>query len=327
MKNNVWDVVPRPQDKVFVTSKWLYKIKHGADGSAKKYKARFVARGFSHKEDIDYDEIFALVAQYTTIHSIIAIAASQGWNLHQMDVKTTLKKALYGIKQAPRAWYDRIDSYLMKLGFTMSEADPNLYFNVEYEKPLILVLYIDDLFLIGADRPILKCKRELAFEFEMKDLALMHYFLGLEFWQKPREIFLSQGKYVVNILERLECYRVSSSHQSIDVHVELLSRYMFCSQHMVEPHHTHWIVAKNLLTYLRGKITHGLRYTAKDVRLHGYTDVDWASSVVDRKRTSGCCFSFGSTSISWMSRKHKSVALSTAEVEYISASMASCEAV
>jgi len=104
-----------------------------------------------------------------------------------------LKKALYGLKQAPRAWYERIDSYLMKLGFTRSEADPNLYFKVEDDKPLILVLYVDDLFLISADPLIHKCKRELAFEFEMKDLGLMHYFLGLEVWQKPGEIFISQG--------------------------------------------------------------------------------------------------------------------------------------
>ena len=89
MKNDVWDVISRSKDKVVVTSKWLYKIKHGSDGSAEKFKARFVARGFSQKERVDYDDIFALVARYTTIRSITALAATQGWNLHQMDVKTT----------------------------------------------------------------------------------------------------------------------------------------------------------------------------------------------------------------------------------------------
>jgi len=102
-----------------------------------------------------------------------------------------LKKFLYGLKQAPRALYERIDNYLMKMGFTRSEADPNLYFKVEKDKPLILVLYVDDLFLIGDDPLIHQCKRELASEFEMKDLGLMRYFLGLEVWQKPGEIFLS----------------------------------------------------------------------------------------------------------------------------------------
>jgi len=102
-----------------------------------------------------------------------------------------LKKALYGLKQAPRAWYARIDSYLMKLGFTRSKANLNLYFKVEKDKPLILILYVDDLFLTGDDPLIHQCKRKLASEFEMKDLRLMHYFLGLEVWQKLGEIFLS----------------------------------------------------------------------------------------------------------------------------------------
>ena len=120
-----------------------------------------------------------------------------------------LKKALYGLKQAPRAWYKRIDSYLMKLGFTQSNADPNTYFKVVKGKPLILVLYVDDLFLTGADPLIHQYKRHLVAEFKMKDLALMHYFLGLEVWQRPGEIFLSQGKYIVKLLEDLVWWIVS----------------------------------------------------------------------------------------------------------------------
>jgi hypothetical protein len=88
LKNDVWTVVPRPHGKSIVTSKWLYKIKHAADGSIEKYKARFVARGFSQKEGIDYDEIFAPVARYTSIKIIISLATVFGWKLHQMDVKT-----------------------------------------------------------------------------------------------------------------------------------------------------------------------------------------------------------------------------------------------
>ena len=113
-----------------------------------------------------------------------------------------LKKALYGLKKAPIAWYERIDSYLMKLGFTRSNANLNLYFKVDRQKPLIMVLYVDDLLLTGADPLIHQCKRELVAEFEMKDLGLMHQFLGLEVWQRPGEIFLSQGKYIVKLLER-----------------------------------------------------------------------------------------------------------------------------
>jgi hypothetical protein len=82
MKNDVWDIVPRPKGKSVVTSKWIYKIKLATDGSVKKYKARFVARGFSQVEGIDYEETFAPVSQYTSIRTIIALVASMGWRLH-----------------------------------------------------------------------------------------------------------------------------------------------------------------------------------------------------------------------------------------------------
>ena len=132
-----------------------------------KYKARFVARGFTQKEGINYDETFALVARYTTIKTIISLAAVFGWKLHQMDVKTTflngkieeevyveqpegfvthgkkthvckLKKALYGLKQAPRVWYARMDGFLHSLGFSKSTADFDLYFKVVHNHVLIL---------------------------------------------------------------------------------------------------------------------------------------------------------------------------------------------
>eukprot|EP00253_Pinus_taeda_P030515 PITA_30515 len=200
MKNDIWDVVSKPKGKSMVTSKWLFKIKHGVDGSIETYKARFMTRGFSQKEGEDYNDIFASVVRYTTIRLIVALIGFE-----VADQKThacKLKKALYGLKQAPKAWYARIDSYLVKLGFTRSNADPNLYFKVVQGMPLILVLYVDDLFLKGGEPLMIECKRKLAFEFEMKDLGLMHYFLSLEMWQRPGEIFLSQGKYVVKLLER-----------------------------------------------------------------------------------------------------------------------------
>jgi hypothetical protein len=211
MRNDVWEIVPRPESKSMVGSRWVYKIKQGADGSVEKCKAKFVAKEFSQVEGIDYDETFAPVARYSSVRVILAISAQIGWKVHQMDVKIAilnevveeeiyvehpegfetfsrdmhvcrLKRALYGLKQAPRVWYARIDSYLLKLGFTKSEADPNLYYIVVEGQPLILVLYVDDLILTRADSLIQDCKDDLAREFEMKDLGLKHYFLGLEVW-------------------------------------------------------------------------------------------------------------------------------------------------
>eukprot|EP00253_Pinus_taeda_P026703 PITA_26703 len=133
VQNNVWDVVPRQVNKLVVSSRWLYKV-----------------------EGFNYDETFALVARYSSMRSMLALLAQMGWKIHQMDVKTAflngtieeevyieqpegfktfdrdshvcrLKRALYGMKQAPCAWYTRIDNYFTGLGFTKSEADANLY--------------------------------------------------------------------------------------------------------------------------------------------------------------------------------------------------------
>ena len=85
MKNQVWEVVPRPEEKKVVGSKWIYKMKHATDESVEKYKARFVAKGFSQKEGIDYQETFAPVAGYSSIQTIISLAAEMGWRVNQMD--------------------------------------------------------------------------------------------------------------------------------------------------------------------------------------------------------------------------------------------------
>ena len=89
MKNAIWDIVSKPENKSVVSSKWIYKITHAADGSIEKYKVRFVAWGFSQKEGIDYEDTFAPVARYTSIRSMMALASMRKWDLHQMDVKTT----------------------------------------------------------------------------------------------------------------------------------------------------------------------------------------------------------------------------------------------
>ena len=105
-----------------------------------------------------------------------------------------MKKYLYGLKQYPRSYYAIIDSYLHKLGFSKSEADPNLYFKVVENQPLILVMCVDDLFLTREEILIVECKRDLTSEFEMKNLGLMHYLLKIEIWQRNDKILLSEGK-------------------------------------------------------------------------------------------------------------------------------------
>ena len=124
-----------------------------------------------------------------------------------------LKKALYSLKQAPRTWYSRIDSFLSSLGFTKSKADSNLYYKVEKGNPVMLLLYLDDLFVTGMYGLIADTKRKLASELEMKDLGMMHYFLGMEVWHNAGGISLGQGKYTVEILKRfgmMDCKAITT---------------------------------------------------------------------------------------------------------------------
>jgi hypothetical protein len=104
---------------------------------------------------------------------------------------------MYGLKQDPRAWYHRIDSFLTILGFTKSKYDSNVYFKVMNDEPVIFLLYVDDLFLTEEENLITNCKNKISTVFEMKYLGLMHYFLCLEIWQSIEKIFLNQGKYAV----------------------------------------------------------------------------------------------------------------------------------
>jgi hypothetical protein len=217
------------------------------------------------------------------------------------------------------------------VGFTKSKEDSNLYFKVMNDEPVILLLYVDDLFLTGEENLISECKKRLASEFEMKYLGLMNYFLGLEVWQSPERIFLNQGKYAVKILKRvdmLECKSMNTPMEAklkllVDTSSELIDATLYrqiigslmylmntrpdicfavntLSQILVEPRHIHLVAAKHVMRYLNGTIDYGLSYDGDhDLTLSGYTDADWAGSVSERKRTLGCCFSLGSTMISW----------------------------
>ena len=113
-----------------------------------------------------------------------------------------LNKSLYRLKQAPRTWYGRIDSFPASLGFTKSKADSNLHYKVEGDNPVMILLYVNDLFVIGMDGLIADMKRNIAAEFEMKDLGMINYFLSMEVWQNADGISLGQGKYIVEILKR-----------------------------------------------------------------------------------------------------------------------------
>jgi hypothetical protein len=245
------------------------------------------------------------------------------------------------------------------MGFENSDADPNLYFIIRGEDTLILILYVDDLFITGAEDLIAKCKLGLASEFKMSDIRLMHYFMGMEVWQEEGHIFLGQGKYATYILSRFQmedCRPMStpmitnwkklsaSDSQLVDAKVyrQLISSLMYMvnsrpdicfvmntlSQYMVEPGSVHMVGEKRILIYVYGTVDYGLDYVRGDgVSLVGYTDSEWAGCAANKKITSGCCFSLGSGLVSWFSQNQKLVSLSSAEAEYMAASQASCKSI
>eukprot|EP00253_Pinus_taeda_P035851 PITA_35851 len=178
IRNNVWEVVPRPAGKSVVSSRWLYKVKKAADRSVDKHKAKFVARGFSQVGGIDYDETFALVPRYSSMISILSLSVQMGCKIHHMDMKTTFLNSM--IEE---------EVYIEKPeGFET--------FNRESH-----VCRLND------EKLIKYCKEDLVREFKMKDVGLMHYFLGMEVWQEYGELFVSQGNYANKIPKKFHMER------------------------------------------------------------------------------------------------------------------------
>eukprot|EP00253_Pinus_taeda_P004398 PITA_04398 len=340
VRNSAWETVPRLEGKLVVGSRWIYKVKQiGWHIHQMDVKATFLNGVIKEEVYIEQLEGFEIFSSESHVYR--------------------LKRVLYGLKQAPRAWYTWIDNYFTGLGFSKSEANPNLYQILVEGKLLIIVLYVDDLILTGDELLILSCKEDLAREFEMKDLGLLHYFLGLEIWQCNDGLFVSQGKYAREILEKFNmhgCKPVDTPlpggwwkedatlAEVVDatVYRQLVRSLMYLvntrldicyvvnqlSQAMVKPTKLFWKASKHVLRYLRGTSRYGLWYRQEDeVKLCGFTDADWAGNPMDRRSTYGGIFSIWSTTVSWYSRKQRSVVLSSAEAKYMAASLAACEAI
>lgn len=234
LKNNTWTLAPLPPGRNMISNKWLFKKKYTQDGTISKYKARLVARGFSQRYGEDYIETFAPVVKFPTLRLVLALAASENLDLQQMDVKSVylnriitedtymsqpegyvmkgredmackLNKSIYGLKQSGRKWYQRLDASLLKMGFTKSAADQNLYILRHGHSYLLLLMYVDDILLASNSVELLtKVKSQLNNEFEMSDMGQPAYMLGVQI-RRDRErgtISISQDKYISNILKR-----------------------------------------------------------------------------------------------------------------------------
>ncbi|KAH9782617.1 hypothetical protein KPL71_008982 [Citrus sinensis] len=338
-----------PKGHKAIGVKWVYKTKRNAKGEIERHKARLVAKGYSQKAGIEYDEVFAHVARLETIRLIISLAAQNKWKIFQMDVKSAflngfleeevyikqplgyvvkihedkvlrLKKALYGLKQAPKAWNNRIDKYFQEKGFTKCPYEHDLYVKEKDEDIFIVCLYVDDLIFTGSNPSLFEeFKRVMIKEFEMTNIGLMTYYLGIEVKQKEECIFISQESYAKEILKKFKMNNCKPISTPVECGVKLSKhdegeniyptffkslvgslRYLTCtrpdilyaiglvSRYMENPKTTHFKAATRILRYIKGTTNFGLLYSfSNDYKLVGYSDNDWGRDVDDRKSTTG----------------------------------------
>lgn len=389
-KNRTWELTELPQDRKPIDLKWIYKIKRDASGNIVKYKARIVAKGYVQKQGVDYDEVFAPVTRIETIRLLLALAAKGGWEVHHLDVKTAFLngeikeevyvrqpegfvkngkehlvykhfKALYGLRQAPRAWYSKLNQCLKELGFTRCAYEQAVYTKNKDGDVLIIGVYVDDLLVTGSNITIItEFKKQMASKFDMSDMGKLTYYLGIEVVQGNGFIQLNQTGYTKKVLNKagmLDCNSTKvPMHPSevinkdegglgvdptkfksvigglrylVHTRPDIAYSVGIVSRFMEKPTMMHLNAAKRILRYIKGTLDYGLIYTkdSDNKVLIGYSDSDLAGNVEDGKSTGGMVFYLNKNLITWASQKQKCVALSSCEAEFMAATTAACQAV
>ncbi|KAA3486843.1 retrovirus-related Pol polyprotein from transposon TNT 1-94 [Gossypium australe] len=370
--NNTWELSDLPKRYKII----VYKTKLKENGKVDKFKARL-------EFGVDYKEVFAPVARHDTIKLVIALAAQNSWPIFQLDVKSAflhvnlkeevfveqppeyvkhgnehkvyrLNKALYGLKQAPRAWYSCIEAYFLKEGFLKCSYEHTLFTKVgDGGKMIIVCLYVDDLIFIGSDVAMFnKFKKSMMIEFDMTDLGMLHYFLGIKVVQSTARIFISQKKYVQEILDRFQMKNCNSVCTPIEVGmklirdpegrkvdstiykqmvgslmyltatrpnimhaISLISRFMKC------PKEIHLLAAKRMLRYLKGIASYGLFYIkGEKLDLFSFTHSDYTEYF-------RLCIYAGLKGYYMVFKKQPIVTLSTIEAEFVSATACAYQAI
>jgi hypothetical protein len=246
MSNGTWEVVDRPYGCKPVGCKWVFRKKLRPDGTIEKYKARLVAKGYTQKEGEDFFDTYSPVARLTTIRVLLALAASHGLLVHQMDVKTAflngeldeeiymdqpdgfviegqrgkvckLLKSLYGLKQAPKQWHEKFDKTMTSAGFVANEADKCVYYRFGGGEGVILCLYVDDILIFGTNLNVIEeVKDFLSKNFDMKDLGEADVILNIKLLKGENGgVTLLQSHYVEKILSRFgynDCKPVSTPY-------------------------------------------------------------------------------------------------------------------
>ncbi|GJS65737.1 putative ribonuclease H-like domain-containing protein [Tanacetum coccineum] len=362
-----------------IGTKWIFRNKKDERGIVIRNKARLVAQGYTQEEGIDYDEVFAPVARIEAIRLFLAYASFMGFMVYQMDVKSAflygkieeevyvyqplgfedpdnpnkvykVVKELYGLHQALRAWYETLAKYLLDNRFHRGNIDQTLFIKNQKGDILLVHVYVDDI-IFGST------KKELCIEFEklmhdkfqMSSMGELTFFLGLQVKQKEDGNFISQDKYVANILRKFGFtdVRIASTPMDtekpllkdsygddVDVHLyrSMIGSFMYltssrpdimfavcaCARFQVTPKVSHSHAVKMIFKYLKGQPKLGLWYPRDSpFDLVAYSDSDYAGASLDRKSTTGGCQFLGCRLISWQCKKQNVVATSSTEAEYV----------
>ncbi|XP_060964985.1 retrovirus-related Pol polyprotein from transposon RE2 [Cannabis sativa] len=366
IKNGTWEIVMLPRDKKIVGCKRVFTVKFKVDGSIERFKARLVAKGFTQTYRIDYQETFAPVAKINSIRILLSLAVNYNWPLNQLDVKNAflngdleeevymsvppgfekkfgvgkvckLKKSLYGLKQSPRAWFERFGKVLKRFGYTQSQADHTMFYKHSEEgKVAILIVYVDDIVITGDDIDEQeRLKRRFGEEFEIKDLGPLKYFLGMEFARSKEGIFVSQRKYVLDLLNETGMMGCKPAETPSEPNVKLQAvedlksvkdkeLYQRLVERLINLSHTRPDIAFSVSMVSQFMHSPGSRPRGH-LEIEAYTDADWAGSTVDRRSTSGYCSYVGGNLVTWQSKKQSVVARSSAEAEFRSVAHGICE--
>ena len=355
-----------------------------------RFKARYVVKGYMQREGIDFNEVFAPTSKHTTFRALVSIVASNNLELHQLDIKTAflngdidediyitqppgyeqggsglvcyLKKSLYGLRQAPRAWHIKLDGQLTELGATASDSDPGLYTIVINSELVYLLIFVDDILIAAPNTASINVfKEKIMSKFNARDLGEARMFIGIEIARdrSTGSLTLSQSRMVNDLVKKfgfgdakpkstpfVTSLKLSKDDDnpldtSLYPYAELVGALLYLmvctrpdiaqavgvlSRYMSKPAISHWIAAKGVLRYLAGTSTLGITYGSGDNTLIGYADADYAGDIDTRRSTTGYVFTLNGGVVSWSSRLQPTVAVSTTEAEYMAAAFAVKEA-
>ncbi|GJX35327.1 putative ribonuclease H-like domain-containing protein [Tanacetum coccineum] len=388
MTKSVTEHEPKKVFQALKDPSWIEAIqeellnKKDERGIVIKNKARLVAQGYTQEEGIDYDEIFAPIAKIEAIRLFLAYASFKDFVVYQMDVKSAflygkieeevyvyqppgfedpdfpdkvykVEKALYGFHQAPRAWYETLSTYLLDNYFQRGQIDKTLFVKKFKGDILLVQVYVDDI-IFGSTRKemCIEFEKMMHKKFQMSSIRELTFFLGLKVTQKDDGIFISQDKYVDEILKKFGFLTVKTAStpmetskplmkdenaEDVDVHLyrsmidslmsltssrpDIMFAVCACARFQVTPKVSHLYAVKRIFRYLKGQPKLGLWYPKDSpFNLEAYTDSDYTGASFDRKSTTGGCQFLGRRLISWQCKKQNVVANSTTEAEYVAAS-------